>query len=91
MTIPPRFPLLALACLAATAFAAETPAQPWPLWDGHESIEHYAKRADLPPTKALDLGNGMGHREWPHQILRHRRPSRSSNSSAASGPHDPDA
>jgi hypothetical protein len=39
---------------------------------------------------AFDLGNGMGH-GWPLQILRHRRPSRASNSSAAAGPHDPDA
>jgi formylglycine-generating enzyme required for sulfatase activity len=29
------------------------------LWDGQESIEQYAKRANLPPTKTLDLGNGV--------------------------------
>jgi len=39
MTMPLRFPLLALVCLAVSAFAAETPAPTWPLWDGHESIE----------------------------------------------------
>ena len=39
----------------------------------------------------LDLGNGVGHRKRLHQILRHRRPSRWSNSSAAAGPHEPDA
>ena len=33
--------------------------RPWPLWDGHESIEHYARRANLPPTKTLDLGGGV--------------------------------
>ena len=30
-----------------------------PLWDGHESVEHYAQRVNLPPTKTLDLGNGV--------------------------------
>ena len=30
-----------------------------PLWDGHESVEHYAQRVNLPPTKTLDLGNGI--------------------------------
>ncbi|MCY3021958.1 MAG: formylglycine-generating enzyme family protein [Planctomycetota bacterium] len=59
MTISPRFLLLALACLAASAFAVEMAAPTWPLWDGHESIEQYAKRTNLPPTKTLDLGNGV--------------------------------
>jgi formylglycine-generating enzyme required for sulfatase activity len=31
----------------------------WPLWDGQESIEQYGRRANLPPTQALDLGNGV--------------------------------
>ena len=31
----------------------------WPLWDGQESIEQYARRAKLPPTQTLDLGNGV--------------------------------
>ena len=30
-----------------------------PLWDGHESVDHYAQRVNLPPTKTLDLGNGV--------------------------------
>ena len=30
-----------------------------PLWDGHESVEQYAQRVNLPPTKTLDLGNGV--------------------------------
>ncbi|MGD0089549.1 MAG: formylglycine-generating enzyme family protein, partial [Planctomycetota bacterium] len=34
-------------------------AQPFPLWDGHEAVEHYAERTNLPPAKALDLGNGV--------------------------------
>ena len=53
--------LALLAALAATG--AEAPptsaARAWPLWDGSESIEQYAKRASLEPTKALDFGNGV--------------------------------
>ena len=30
-----------------------------PLWDGHESVEQYAQRVNLPPTKTLELGNGV--------------------------------
>ena len=30
-----------------------------PLWDGKESVEQYAQRVNLPPTKTLDLGNGV--------------------------------
>jgi len=48
-------------CLLLAARAAE-PADTkssYPLWDGHETIEQYAKRTDLPPTKTLDLGNGV--------------------------------
>ena len=54
MTMPLRFLLMALVLFAASAFASETPAPPWSLWDGHESIEQYAKRVNLPPTKTLD-------------------------------------
>jgi len=48
-------------CLLLAARAAEPPAtQPvFPLWDARESIEQYAKRVNLPPTKTLDLGNGV--------------------------------
>ena len=38
---------------------SDTPASRWPLWDGHESVEQYAQRVNLPPTKTLDLGNGV--------------------------------
>ena len=31
----------------------------WPLWDGQESIEQYARRAKLEPTQTLDLGGGV--------------------------------
>ena len=52
--------LLLLALSAQTAPAAEPPATPdWPLWDGQESVEQYAKRAKVEPTKTLDLGNGV--------------------------------
>jgi formylglycine-generating enzyme required for sulfatase activity len=46
---------LALAALAA--LSAEPTA--YPLWDGAETIEQYAKRANLEPTKTLDLGDGV--------------------------------
>ena len=50
-----------LACivLAVTVGAAETKPQPYPLWDGHESVEQYAKRANLERTRTLDLGGGV--------------------------------
>jgi len=51
-----------LACAATCGGDEQSPAQaakPWHLWDGRESIEHYAKRANLPPAKTLDLGNGV--------------------------------
>jgi len=50
----------AVACLFFTCAAAcGADAQPWPLWDGQETVEQYAKRTNLPPTKTLDLGNGV--------------------------------
>jgi hypothetical protein len=47
-------------CLALflPAMAGETP-RTYPLWDGKESVETYAKRVNLPSTKSLDLGNGI--------------------------------
>ena len=49
-----------MALSAQTARAAEPPAAPnWPLWDGQETVEQYAKRAGVEPTKTLDLGNGV--------------------------------
>jgi hypothetical protein len=52
--------LLLLAAVAHLAQAAEpSPAPTWPLWDGSESVEQYAKRAGLEPTRTLDLGNGV--------------------------------
>jgi len=50
--------LASLAALAALAARAAEP-QPFPLWDGAETIEQYARRANLPPTQTLDLGNGV--------------------------------
>ena len=50
--------LLSVICIAlAGSLAAGEPA--WPLWDGQESVAQYAKRANLPPTQSLDLGNGV--------------------------------
>src|SRR5471030_2537389 len=48
-------PLL-LVILSVTASAAEPP---YPLWDTVESVADYAKKVNLPPTKTLDLGNGV--------------------------------
>src|SRR5476651_2377803 len=43
--------------MAGSLVASEQTA--YPLWDGHESVAEYAKRVNLPPTKTLDLGNGV--------------------------------
>ena len=52
--------ILLLALSAQPASAAEPPSAPtWPMWDGSESVEQYAKRAGLEPTKTLGLGNGI--------------------------------
>jgi formylglycine-generating enzyme required for sulfatase activity len=51
-------PSAMLLLVALSAAAAES--QPtWPFWDEKESIEQYAQRANLPPTKTLDLGDGV--------------------------------
>ena len=43
--------------LAGSLVAGELTA--YPLWDGQESVADYAKRVNLPPTKTLELGNGV--------------------------------
>ena len=48
-------PLLFTLALATTLAAAE----PYPLWDGHESVTDYAKRVNLAPAKTLDLGDNV--------------------------------
>ena len=45
--------------LFAASLPASEPAPTYPLWDNHESVADYAKRVNLPPTKTLDLGNGV--------------------------------
>ncbi|MCY3018000.1 MAG: formylglycine-generating enzyme family protein [Planctomycetota bacterium] len=45
--------------LGAVAYGAEGQAPRWPVWDGQESVEQYAKRVNLPTTKTLDLGNDV--------------------------------
>ena len=55
-----RFWSLSLLALATSLLAASEPQLPaYPLWDGQESVADYAKRVNLPPTKTLDLGNGV--------------------------------
>jgi len=34
-------------------------AEPFPQWDGTESVAAYAQRVKLPATKSIDLGNGV--------------------------------
>jgi formylglycine-generating enzyme required for sulfatase activity len=50
-----RLLLLLTFALSASLFSAE----PYPLWDGKESVADYAKHVNLPPTQTLDLGNGV--------------------------------
>jgi formylglycine-generating enzyme required for sulfatase activity len=45
--------------LAASLTASEPSPPTYPLWDGQETVADYAKRVNLPPTKTLDLGNGV--------------------------------
>jgi len=58
----PAMRFLCVVCVvvfvALAARGGEAP-KPWPLWDGQETIEHYARRVNLPTTRTLDLGNGV--------------------------------
>ena len=47
-----------LIMLILLTFAASAE-PPWPLWDGQETVERYAKRVNLSPTQTLDLGNNV--------------------------------
>ena len=51
-----RWPLLFILALCGTDWAGEPQ---YPLWNGSESVEQYAKKVGLPATKTLDLGNGV--------------------------------
>jgi len=52
--------LAACLCLAAAALGAADASHPaYPLWDGQETVAHYARRVNLPETQTLDLGNGV--------------------------------
>ena len=44
--------------LVLLPFAAKG-AEPFPLWDNHESVAEYAQKVHLPPTKTLELGGGV--------------------------------
>ena len=52
-------PLLFLLFIASLSASESAPAHAYPLWDNHESVADYAKKVNLPPTKTLDLGNGV--------------------------------
>jgi len=55
-----RLAALFFLAVAGSLSAGEGPASSaYPLWDGHESVAEYAKKVNLPPTKTLDLGNGV--------------------------------
>lgn len=46
--------------IAYSLAAVEAPStQTWPFWDGNESVVDYSRRVNLPPTKTLDVGNGV--------------------------------
>jgi len=45
--------------LCANWCGGEESAHTWPLWDGKETTAEYGARVGLPPTKTLDLGNGV--------------------------------
>ena len=56
---PMRLLSLIIIILLTGPLAASEPATAYPLWDNHESVADYAKKVNLPPTKTLDLGNGV--------------------------------
>jgi len=51
--------LVTLAIVLVTALSARSAESQYPLWDGEESVEAYANRVGLEPTKTIDLGNGV--------------------------------
>ena len=53
-----RFPLILFLCSVAGSLTAGD-ATAYPLWDGQESVEQYARRVNLAPAQTLDLGNGV--------------------------------
>ena len=42
-----------LLLVAVTAWAGEEKPAAWPLWDGKETVQEYAKRVNLPAAAAL--------------------------------------
>ena len=53
-----RTHLLLWLVIALPLNAAEAP-RTFPLWDGRETVEVYAAKVNLPPTKSVDLGGGV--------------------------------
>ena len=58
LSLPRRLISLALLLFHLPLLAAETQ-RTFPLWDGKEAVESYAKRVGLPATKSIDLGGGV--------------------------------
>lgn len=54
-----QLPLCFFALVAALSVAEQSAQPVYPLWDGTESVAEYATRVNLPPTKTLDLGDGV--------------------------------
>lgn len=59
LTQPMRLIVLTFPALAALMAAASESGRIYPLLHKGESVEQYARRANLPPNKTLDLGNGV--------------------------------
>src|SRR5471030_1612662 len=51
--------VLLIAALTAACSTASTAEPSYPLWENVESVADYAKKVNLPPTKTLDLDNGI--------------------------------
>lgn len=57
--VPVACAVAAVCALSADSPAPAEAAKQWPLWDGREPVERYARRVGLPPTRTLDLGGGV--------------------------------
>ena len=58
---PPMLRVLLFICITFTGSltAGESSMPVFPQWDGAEPVAAYAKKVNLPPTRTLELGNGV--------------------------------